>query len=393
MKQSDICPPEQCCGCMACLNICPSLAVSFREDAMGTPMPVIDEALCISCGLCVRACPMTKLEPLQDSCAAEQECYALWTNDPDDRKTCSSGGVATALARDVLHGGGVVFGAAYGDSLVLRHVAVEREQDLERLKGSKYVQSRTDTAYRQAKMFLEAGREVLYIGTPCQIAGLYGFLMGPHPNLHTVDLICHGTPPMRYLQEYVLEVAGGTPVDRVRFRGEDDYVFVAERGGEPIYRKVSASDPYFRGFSSGVICRENCYHCAFANTRRVSDITVGDFWGLDRSTLEPAYDGRVSVLLVNTQRGQQFFARTKERFTLQKRPLAEAVNGNAQLRRPSKCPDDRRIFAAHYPQTGFCGAINQTSIPAQIKSYERRARLKSTKLGALLKQVKDHMRK
>jgi len=247
---------------------------------------------------------------------------------------------------------------------------VDEENKLEALKRSKYVQSFIGTSYRRVKEQLVMGKYVLFVGTPCQIDGLHGYLGREHETLVTVDLICHGTPPAAYLREYVHYTAAqrNNTADHVTFRGgKDDYFLTLWNRHDVIYRKEANLDSYFTAFLYGLIFRDNCYHCQYAKPDRVSDITIGDFWGLDRTTLSNSYDGKISLALINTKRGQEFFARVNHLFTWETRSVEEAIDGNPQLQKPAVKDRDRERFEKAYKIGGFVKAIHSTTIPRRIK--------------------------
>lgn len=195
----NICNINECTGCMACVNACAHHAIRIIADKEGFDRPVIDETLCVDCGLCAKTCPVNH-HPLANE---PKEIYSGWSSDEAVRINSSSGGAFTEIARPVLEDGGVVFGCALNDKLQAEHIYVETLEDLEnKLRGSKYVQSRIGNTYAQAKNFLRQGRKVLFSGTPCQIAGLKNYLRRDYDNLITVDLICHGVPSPMLFEDY-----------------------------------------------------------------------------------------------------------------------------------------------------------------------------------------------
>lgn len=350
---NEICKSEKCTGCFACMNICPRDAIVCKTDHNGKTVPDILEDKCIECGMCMKVCPenhpITKKYPT--------ECYAAWSKDEKERKYCSSGGLATEFSRYIIEQGGIVYGAAFDENLTLVHMAAERTEDLEKFKGSKYVQSYTGTVYRDIKEQLKRERQVLFIGTPCQIAGLRGFLGKEYDNLLLVDLICHGTPPMEYLREYAEKAGKGRKITDISFRGKKNYRLTLYSGDKPVYSVRNKKDYYFTAFYNGLIARDNCFKCEYSMPQRSSDITIGDFWGLKRSDLRIPYSGRISVALINSERGSAFWNRVKERFVYEERPVEEAVNGNGQLRKPSVCHPDRELFLKNYVPGNFPEAV------------------------------------
>lgn len=352
-REHNICNPDQCTGCFACMNVCGKNAINIVEDAYGRTVPHIDKKKCVECNICRKICPVNNPVQLKEP----NECYAIWTKNEDDRNSCASGGISTGIARFFIRNQGVVFGAAFDDNLNLEMKMAEKEDELIQFRGSKYTQCNTAYSYRQVKEQLGLGKEVLYVGTPCQIAGLYAFLQKPQPNLYTIDIICHGTPPLKYLKQYCAQKFPERNISRVTFRGENDFEFCAFEGNKMLYKKPTYQDAYFHAFLKGVTYRENCYSCKYAIGKRCSDLTIGDFWEIDRNTLRNLYDGRISVLLQNTDKGKILFEKIKDKFVFERRDIDEAVKGNEQLQRPSKKHKVRKRFLKTYEKDNVYVAL------------------------------------
>lgn len=358
----ELCSKKTCVGCFACRNICPKGAISVGEDELLKTIPVIDADKCVDCGLCQKVCPVLN----KSNFVEPQTCYAAWSKKESDRRDCASGGIATALSRMIIRNGGKVFGSVYGENLDVKIEVAETEDDLEKFKGSKYVQSYTGDSYKEVKALLESGSKVLYIGTPCQIDGLLCYLRNPYSNLYTVDIICHGVPPAAYLKQYVEKLLPGKKIDSVTFRGKDDYYFCAYEEQKLVYKKRDYADVYFESFLRGVDYRDNCYTCQYARRKRVSDITIGDFWGLDKASLNIPYDGKVSVILTNTEKGEKLLQESKECIYFEKRHYEEAIAHNEQLKSPISIPKEREIFCANL-EKGVYKALFATDIGKNIK--------------------------
>ncbi len=354
----EICEAARCMGCFACMNACPKDAIAASEDAMGRTVPHIDAGKCVSCGLCRAVCPEVNRPKLSRAPAA----YAVWSRDGADRARSSSGGAAAVFAKEVIKGGGIAIGCAVEDGCA-RHAVIERAEDVDRLRGSKYVQSEIGLVYRGVKAALSEGREVVFFGTPCQAAGLRGYLRGHEDGLVTVDLICHGTPPARYLREHVQTAAPGWDVTRFAFRGDRDWKLTLYDGGDVVYSRGRARDAYFAAFMGGLTYRGNCYDCPYKRPERAGDLTVGDFWGLDRRTLKNPYDGKISLVLPNTPKGAAFLERCKPALFWEARRFEEAANGKqGDLIAPNKPPKGRAAFEASYPKEGFERAVRRGGV-------------------------------
>ena len=196
-----ICEQNKCTGCGMCTNICPEQAIKLKEGLHGFVFPIIDESLCINCGLCEIKCPSN----LEKQCRSTvQEVYAAWNHDKKVRKESSSGGIFTLIAEKLLEEGGVVAGVAWDEQFHPHHVMCDNVNDLEKLRGSKYSQSNTGDIYRIIKHELSTGRKVLFSGTPCQNAALKSYLGKDYYNLFMVDLVCHGVPSNKILDDYLI---------------------------------------------------------------------------------------------------------------------------------------------------------------------------------------------
>ena len=200
MLGKDICIYNKCTGCFACANACPKSCISLVEDEYGEIHPKVDTDACIDCKLCQKTCPNNR----EIAFRYPSHCYAAWITNKEKRKICATGGIGTELSEFVIKHGGIIFGSRYDEKLNPIITWTDSITELERFKGSRYLQSKVgEETYKQVKEFLRTGKQVLYIGTPCQIAGLYGFLKKSYDNLITVDLICHGVSPSIYLKEEV----------------------------------------------------------------------------------------------------------------------------------------------------------------------------------------------
>lgn len=293
---------DKCCGCSACISVCPKGCISMSKDKEGFLYPIVDSVKCIDCGLCEKVCPV--LHPLKNE--AEPLVYAAINNDESIRMQSSSGGIFTLLAEYVIENGGVVFGACFDRDWNVVHDYTETKEGLVRFRGSKYVQSNVGNSFSQVKIFLDAGREVLFSGTPCQVAGLKNYLRKPYPNLLTVDLVCHGVPSpdvwRKYLQETVCKayrikknksaVNICDYISDIKFRAKDKgwkkYSFKIEYKDGRIEINPFYENPYMNIFLSNLSLRPSCYVCPAKLNNVQSDITLADFWGVNK--IDPNID-------------------------------------------------------------------------------------------------------
>ena len=361
-----ICFHNQCTGCFACRAVCGKDAISIITDAQGRTLPEIDPEKCISCGACRKVCPQRNPALLH----APEECYAARGRNFKGIHNSSSGGISAILAETFTRNGKSVCGAVVADGRVV-HRIIRAGENPAPLQGSKYVQSDISGVYGEIRKELREGREVLFFGTPCQVDAV-NRLFGKNEKFFSVDIICHGVPPVDYLNSHLKNITGGRKYDRFRFRGyPDDYTLKIYDGEEAFYSKTVNEDPYFYGFLNGVIMRENCYNCRYTRSSRTGDLTIGDFWGIDRKTLKNSYDGNISVVLVNTEKGKELFGMIRPELVCEIRETREAVAGNPQLRRPSMRHGGRAGFLRVYMETGdFEKAIAAAGIDKAMKRMQ-----------------------
>jgi coenzyme F420-reducing hydrogenase beta subunit len=327
-------------------------------DNEGFDFPLIHTSECIDCRKCENVCPMiNSADFYNDSIPL---VYASWNRDKDTRFNSSSGGIFTALASDIIDRGGIVYGVAYDQDMVVCHIGIEKKEDIKKLQGSKYVQSNIGKIYSDVKLKLNAGMEVLFSGTPCQVAGLKNFIGRMDENLITCDLLCHGVPSPQLFKEYIqfLEQKTNEKIVDYKFRdkrnewGFNNRVAIFENGNEKILR--GQDDTYIYGFANCFSLRNSCYNCKYTRLERVGDVTLGDFWGIGEIEKfdYPTKNG-VSLLLVNTAKGQVLLRTIEERIILEKRSLEEAKHNRSKLSHPIKKPHNRSVFYKDFSILSF----------------------------------------
>ena len=351
-------PPEKCTACGACMNACPVNAISWKLEKHQVEMPSVDASLCISCEKCIKICPQnTAFDGKYPS-----ECYAAWMKESADLEKSASGGAARAFSRTILEQGGVVFGCISLNGKV-KHVAVRSLEELDLLSGSKYVWSDTEQTFGEAKAALEENIPVLYIGTPCQIDGLKHYLGKAYDNLFLVDLICHGVPPASYINDYVEKTFGGKAKE-VSFRNRNGAILSGTlESGERFIQKKEGSfeDPYMQAYISGLIYRENCHSCRYANPERVSDITIGDFWGIKPDRLPKDAPELKSVIYVNTDNGKKLLEKSAAQLHLIPYLVIEGVFGKDNVKRPQSRPPHKDYFYEQLEHEYFTKALDLTN--------------------------------
>ncbi len=353
-----ICETNHCTGCSACYNVCPKKSIKMLENEEGAVVPSIDKQKCINCNLCIKTCPENNKIDFHNPL----KVYAAWSLNENVRKNSSSGGIAYEIYRYVIENGGIAFGTKFNDQMELEHTMATTLEQVKEFCGSKYTQSKIGKCYLDVKNCLKENKKVVFIGTPCQINGLKSFLRGEDiNNLLIIDLICHGVPPQKYLKDYIRYLAINKKVDDISFRGKNNWYFTAYCQNEIIYKKHNKDDLYYRAFLDGLFYRENCYNCRYAREERVGDITLGDFWGLGKKVkFDYPIENGVSVILVNTEKGKKIIENLNKRIFMEERTIEEAVEGNAQLRQPSKKHENTEKFKRIYMEQGFDIALEKT---------------------------------
>lgn len=306
----DIKNKQDCCGCSACAQRCPKQCISMKIDDEGFLYPHVDGNKCIDCHLCEKVCPVIN----QDEARTPLEVYAAKNSDDDIRLKSSSGGIFTLLAEQTIKGGGVVFGACWDKDWNVKHDYIDNISDLQRFRSSKYLQSVIGDNYLKAEQFLKTGRKVMFTGTPCQIAGLKHFLRKEYHNLLAVEVICHSVPSPGVWQQYLttrLQTLKWNKSDirNISFRdkktGWKTYSFVIENKDGNSFIELSSKNAFMRGFLADLYTRPSCHACPAKQLRSGSDLTLGDFWGIESLMPEIDDDKGVSVVIVNTEKGRE----------------------------------------------------------------------------------------
>lgn len=359
----EICKKQECVGCCACLSACNRNAITMQPDSLGFLYPVIDQDKCVDCGLCAKSCfnnnKPTYNEPLQT-------CIG-YASDTNEQISSTSGGIASVLMRSVLMKGGVVYGCSGENAREVRHIRIESPNEIDRLKGSKYVQSYMGLTYKNIVEDLKAQRLVLFIGTPCQVAGLKAYLKGKvYSNLYTIDFVCHGVPSQKILNDAIDAKLSGYGdlrlVNRVKEGGrESKYTLRLLKDEKVVYDDVYPSKGYITGFLCGLYYRENCYQCKFSKRERVSDITLGDFW--DRQNIVHELTNKkngLSMIITNTESGKNLLALSKDSFKSIAWSYDDFIIRNGQLKHPIKRHSNRDLFEKLYKSVGYNTALTNT---------------------------------
>lgn len=372
----EICPSKECTGCNACSNVCPKHCISLKENIMGELHPVINHEECIKCNLCIKTCPNNK----ELSFHYPINCYASWIIDSVKREKCASGGIATIMYEYVINRKhGLIYGTKYDNEFNAILVSGESESDINKFKGSKYVQSYIENnLFINIKKKLKENIFILFISTPCQVAALKSYLNKDYDNLITVDLICHGVTPGKYLKEeisYLKKKFKLNDITDIRFRSNDsnDRYFTLWNNKQILYKKDFSESNYYSGFTYGITLRENCYTCKYSRPDRVSDITIGDFIGLGNKIPFDYTVKNVSSVTVNTDKGKRFYDEVTS--VLQglnsiERDYKERLEYGPSLRYPFKEHKLRPLFNFLYKIVGYNATIQCIMTTLKLKKLK-----------------------
>lgn len=317
---------SKCTGCGACQNVCPVNAIDMTESYNTFLYPKIDETKCINCEKCKNTCIVNnfkKLNPYPDKMFSFRASNEI-------RRNCSSGGVFPVLAYNIIENGGYVCGAAFDNNFKLKHILVNDKTALETLFLSKYVQSDTGTIYKDIKKLLLNNQTVLFCGTPCQVAGLKNSLDKEYENLYTIDIVCHGVPSQKLLDLYLKEISNGKKIKNIVFRNKIfgwscEHMWV-QFDDDSVYTKTRAEgDPYLKAFLENIDLRDSCENCTFSELPRLGDITIGDFWGIQKIDKSQNDNMGTSIILCNSAKGQELFKNLSDKGVFKEFPFDKTL--------------------------------------------------------------------
>lgn len=323
-----------CSGCYACANICTENCLSMIQDDEGFWYPNVDENKCIKCKLCIKVCPIiNKNNEVYDIVSFSKKVYAAKNVDDIVRLSSSSGGVFTLLAEKVIESNGIVIGAVFNEKFEVDHQIIESKKDIDKIRGSKYVQSRIGDTLKKVKYELDKKRLVLFTGTPCQISGLKSYLIKDYDNLITQDIICHGVPSPEVWSKYLRYICKGKyKIDSINFRSKKEnwrsfsLLFRFDNGKSTA--KNIEEDYYLIAFQNNIDLRPSCYDCRFKGEDRVSDFTLADFWGIEDTNIKLDDNKGTSVTIVNSIKGEKLFDEIKKDLIFEETDINTATKNN-----------------------------------------------------------------
>jgi len=338
---------EECTGCGACAEVCPNACITMQPDENGFLYPVVNSKLCINCKMCEKVCPYNNIGAI---CSSIKSCQYAVNSDKKVTDNSTSGGIFFEIAKLVIEDGGIVFGATWSDHYKLSHKVADSLKELEPLMGSKYVQSDCKCVFPLVKKSLQDSRKVLFVGTPCQVAGLKRYIGHDDENLLVIDIICHGVPSQKIFDSWIEEVESGDgKIVNLKFRDKKKYGWqhcitydIEINGQRRHFDLLPAFNSYYYLFLKGYILRDSCYHCQYACHTRVGDITLGDYWGAaaDKSISYSEMNSGVSLVLCNTEKGRSIVNRIQG-IKLKECDLDTETRRNIALKTAVQRPNNR----------------------------------------------------
>ena len=357
---------SRCCGCTACKDVCPQGCIAMLPNEEGFLYPSVDRSKCVGCDLCEKVCPVLSRKSKEDAFYKNvRETYAAVSKDRKTLSESSSGGVFTSLAKNTLREGGHVFGAAFSDDFrTVQHVVIDRIENLNDLRGSKYLQSELGNSFSQCKEYLSKGDKVLFTGIPCQIAGLKRFLGREDENLTCVEVICHGTPSVKVWKKYLDHVeAKQGKTKEASFRdktvGWNNFgMKISSVTGQEL-KEIHQGNTYMAVFLRNFALRESCYECPAKGENTCADITLGDFWGIQNAYPEYYDDQGVSVVVVHTEKGKKALEEVAEDLVLHETDPFKSLEDNWIIYKPVERPAERDTFYQDLDRRSWKWIVNK----------------------------------
>lgn len=364
---------EDCCGCGACFDACSMKAIVWEADCDGFSYPRVDTSKCVDCGLCNKVCPIENSESINHhNDGFTPIVLGAYHKDENIRFTSTSGGAFWGLAEEWVNRGGYVAGAVFHDHFKVKHIVTNDIQELQRIKGSKYCQSDCRGMYREIAKLLRSGEKVMATGLPCQMAGLRQYLRKDFENLLVVDLICHSVPSPLLFEKYIdyLEKKYKSPVIKYHPKNKElggwhHFSFKAYFQNGKIYHQNS--DLYTHVAFDSIMARYSCFECHYKNIPQPSDITIGDFWGIEN--VDASYDSPngVSKIMANSKKGLEYI-NSLSCFDMREYAIKEGVLDNKrawpQLRPAKRCNEKlRERFVCNLHSKSFQYTVNDYLLP------------------------------
>lgn len=387
----DIIKKEACCGCSACMQICPKKCINMIEDTEGFLYPIVDSSKCIQCNLCEKICP---IQNIRSESNERQNAYVAYIKNEELRLKSSSGGMFTLFAEAILKENGVIYGAAFDNEFLVHHVGIDNNEDLQQLRGSKYLQSRIENTFIEVKELLKLDRFVLYVGTACQVAGLKAYLGKEYEKLYTIDVLCHGVPSPKLWKVYLQyqEQQHSSEIKKMFFRdkkwGWKGFNMALLFNNQQTYEKTFRDDYFMRLFLQDICLRPSCHECQFKELNRPSDITLGDCWGIENYMPQMDDDKGTSVVLIHSDKGQKLFDSLKEKMICCEAEIDKALPATADSRKSVKRHPKRKIFFKQLEQGKDIKQLIKLIEPSLIERLKRKIKNIIKRISIVLKTNK-----
>lgn len=400
-----ICNASDCTACGACKTVCPVHCISMHINEYGIVFPVIDHNKCMECKRCINTCPNNNAVIAHPPI----KCYVGWSFDNETRQTSASGGIASEIYKYCASNHITSVGCELVGSSDCHLKVIRPGEEIKKFRNSKYVYSSTDDTYKELVSLIRKGEKVIFIGLPCQVAGLKNCLSREYENLTTIDIVCHGVAPQEYLKQHIenrIESRKNLNNLDIKFRnpelagGTASYWFTISKVGESVEyaKKVYDNDEYQYGYHKALIYRDNCYRCRYAKGKRVGDLTISDFSGLGKIIPWNKEKTNVSCILVNTDKGAILLDSLKDRIYIEERPLDEALKYEHQLSQPSIPHPKRDVFIANYSKThnfdrSVRGAVGNILMKNHLKETMRITDIRNYIAGIIPTDLKRVIRR
>lgn len=372
---------DYCCGCAACASICAHKAITMVEDERGFIVPSIDENKCVDCGLCSKVCDFKKEKQTERNTL---HAYSLIHNDEKIVNKSTSGGAFTALSNVILNEGGVIVGAVMDEDFSIHHVITSDSEIRDKMRGSKYVQSYMGSIYIELRKLLKDGKKVMFTGTPCQCAAVKSFFADKYDNLYIVGFLCHGVPNNKMFKEHIkfLENQYGKKIVGFTFRekryGWNSYNNNNNNNADGTIGTRWINQAFYNFFIGDLSLREGCFNCKYRSQHRSSDITIADFWGIEKLIGKRNHTG-VSMVLTNSSKGESLLKKTKTASAIREYPYSNIAYRIPLTTYPH--PKDYKIFWKTYETEGYSELVNRFF----DNSVKKRIRYEIRKIAKLLK--------
>ncbi len=346
---------DDCCGCGACVNICPKSALAYSCDVNGFIYPVIDNTLCVNCGKCLKVCPA-----FINTKKIYRKAYAAVAADKNVRLRSSSGGIFSVISGYILQQGGVVYGCIMDEHFKVKHIRVDDDNQLPLLRRSKYVQSDMSSTYKMILSDLKNGKAVLFVGTPCQVSAVNNYTSN-HPLLLTIDIVCHGVPSQKIFDDYLsfLQSKEGE-IESFEFRTKRivnngmNWFFsykLKEKQRKTI--KNWPQDVFTYLYMMSYINRESCYHCQYTTKDRVGDFTLCDYWKWEKYHFAFDKNSTVSGIICNSQKAEDILKNVIDELQIEETDYNNIIKHNSCLENPVDIPDNRDEVLNTIRKNGF----------------------------------------